>query len=66
MDTPALTREEAAEGALSVEEPKPPKGYVFDPSFPLENGVCAVTGLRYQRYGLIRIDRQRRREKMKI
>ena len=47
-------------------EPKPPKGYVFDPSFPLENGVCAVTGLRYQRYGLIRIERQRRREKMQI
>lgn len=41
------------------QEPKPPKGYVFDPSFPLENGVCAVTGLRYQRYGLIRIERQR-------
>lgn len=48
------------------QEPKPPKGYVFDPSFPLENGVCAVTGLRYQRYGLIRIERQRRREKMQI
>ncbi len=48
------------------QEPKPPKGYIFDPSFPLENGVCSVTGLRYQRYGLIRIDRQRRRERMRI
>lgn len=47
------------------QEPKPPKGYLFDPSFPVENGVCSVTGLRYQRYGLIRIDRQRRRERMR-
>ncbi len=47
-------------------EPTPPKGYVFDPSFPLENGVCEATGLRYQRYGLIKIDRQRRRERMQM
>ena len=44
--------------------PKPPKGYIFDPSFPLENGVCEITGIPYQRYGLIRIDRQRARERM--
>ncbi|WP_312644007.1 hypothetical protein [Hydrogenoanaerobacterium sp.] len=37
------------------EEPKPPKGYIFDSTFPLENGVCEVTGLTYQRYGLILI-----------
>lgn len=36
-------------------EPKPPKGYMFDPSFPLINGVCEVTGLTYQRYGFIKI-----------
>lgn len=47
-------------------EPKPPKGYIFDPSFPLENGICSITGLRYQRYGLIRIERQKRRDSMKI
>lgn len=37
------------------QEPKPPQGYMFDPTFPLENGVCEVTGLTYQRYGVIRI-----------
>lgn len=42
-------------------QPQPLKGYRFDPNFPLENGACAVTGLAYQRYGLIKIKERRGR-----
>lgn len=36
-------------------KPTVPKGYLLDPSFPLVNGRCEVTGIEYQRYGLIKI-----------
>lgn len=35
--------------------PACPKGYREDKDFPLENGVCAVTGFAYQRCGFRRI-----------
>lgn len=35
--------------------PPCPKGYYPDPDFPVENGVCVVTGCAYQRCGFRRV-----------
>lgn len=50
-----VTKPNVVDAKTWRKEPKPPKGYMFDPALPLINGVCEVTGLAYQRYAFIKI-----------